>query len=226
MRCSRSRSAGLEVLPQLLGSADQRPLRARQVRPVRKFDAQAPVGLLGEDAARGVAFPQFGQRELQQRQVAGAAAHVRDEPLRQAGLKRAQQLFGGRGDGPAQVLFAHRRQRDLSGREPLAQIGQRQVVEVGAQPDHHLHRVGGQALQQRDEPLPLGVLAIGVEPLELVDHYDQFGRRNGAANRRGQLLRRGPGQLLGKAYPVLGQALEQSGVRLAADPLVAADSLR
>ena len=171
-------------------------------------------------------FPQFCQRELQQRQVAGAAAHVRDEPLRQAGLKRAQQLFGGRGDGLIQVLFAHRRQRYLSVREPLSQIGQRQVVEVGAQPDHHLHLVGGQASQQLDEPLPLGVLAVGVEPLELVDHDDQSGGRNGAANRPCQLLRRGRGQLRGKEYPVLGQAVEQFGVRLAAGPLVAADSLR
>jgi hypothetical protein len=179
-----------EVLPQLLGSADQRPLRARQVRPVRKVDTQAPVGLLGQDAARRVAFPQFCQRELQQRQVTRAAAHVRDEPLRQAGLKRAQQLCGGCGDGLAQVLFAHRRQRDLSGRQLLAQIGQRQVVEIGPQPDHHLHLLGGQASQQRDEPFPLGVLAIGVEPLELVDHHDHFGARSGGADRRGQLRSR------------------------------------
>jgi hypothetical protein len=61
----------------------------------------------------------------------------------------------------------------------LSQIGQRQMMEVSAQSDHNLHRIGGQAQQQLDEPLPLSVRALDVEPLELVGHYDQPRRRGG-----------------------------------------------
>lgn len=53
-----------EVLPQLLGSADKRPPDAWQVRPVRKFDSHALIGLQGEDAAWGVAVPQLCERDL------------------------------------------------------------------------------------------------------------------------------------------------------------------
>ena len=109
-------------------------------------------------------------------------AHVGDQGRGEGRLHRNPCGLRGRGDGPLELVGRERPHGDGAGTDELGDpgVGERLVVEVRAERDHHPDPPVGmeRGLGDRgEEGVALGHVREREQLLELVDHQQQVGRR-------------------------------------------------
>ena len=130
--------------------------------------------MVGVDRERPsvTALPGLLQRVGHQRQSAGLAGDVPQHEVDQAGLDPETGEPGRFGDRAMQVVVLHRDEQHLVAGDRAGElgIGAHLPVEVGPDADHHGTAAGEKGT---DELLSaIGVVALGVELLELIDDQE------------------------------------------------------